>query len=366
MKQSPVRILLILLFTFIGCFGVAYAAAGMLTALPTPAIGGTCGPSTGSETAAEALAKPGSIGAGPEPVKSNATAHHQWQTFIQQCQALADRRGLASLAILVISLVVAGIGLVWVLRKPKRDGDDTTPELDESAGAGTSSYAPLGLHDPGALVGAGAVVGAPGSPVAAWPSSQPPAYGAPPAYPPPGSGSPVDGGYPHQAWPAQPPPGPGTPEQQVYPQTPPGYPPQGYPSQPYPPQGYPPQAQPGQPSAYPPVNPPPGAYSAPAQQPYPQEGYPQQGYPSQPYPQQPYPPEGYPQQGYPSQGEPQQGQPQQSWPTPPPQAPPAEPQHRAIEQRANRDTALGHGSPGSDGSTPIELPPGPAPDDGGV
>ena len=67
MKLSPVRILLVLLFVFIGCFGVAYAAAGMLTALPAPAIGGTCGPSTGSETALEALAEPGSIGAGPEP-----------------------------------------------------------------------------------------------------------------------------------------------------------------------------------------------------------------------------------------------------------------------------------------------------------
>ena len=31
MKLSPARILLVLLFVFIGCFGVAYAAAGMLT-----------------------------------------------------------------------------------------------------------------------------------------------------------------------------------------------------------------------------------------------------------------------------------------------------------------------------------------------
>ena len=51
MKQSPARVLLILLFVFVGCFGVAFAAAGMLTALPAPAIGGTCGPSTASETA---------------------------------------------------------------------------------------------------------------------------------------------------------------------------------------------------------------------------------------------------------------------------------------------------------------------------
>jgi len=87
MKQSPARTALVLLFIFIGCFGVAYAAAGVLTALPAPAVGGTCGPSTGSETAFEALARPGSIGAGPEPPASNATAHSQWITFVQQCRS---------------------------------------------------------------------------------------------------------------------------------------------------------------------------------------------------------------------------------------------------------------------------------------
>ena len=101
MKLSPVRILLVLVFVFIGCFGVAYAAAGMLTALPAPAIGGTCGPSTGSETALEALAQPSSIGAGPEPSRTNTTGHRQWETFVQQCQTLADRRGLAPLATII-------------------------------------------------------------------------------------------------------------------------------------------------------------------------------------------------------------------------------------------------------------------------
>ena len=117
MKLSPVRILLVLLFVFIGCFGVAYAAAGMLTALPAPAIGGTCGPSTGSETALEALAKPSSIGAGPEPSTSNTTGHHQWETFVQQCQSLADRRGLASLAVLVV-VILAG----WFFLGSRKSG----------------------------------------------------------------------------------------------------------------------------------------------------------------------------------------------------------------------------------------------------
>ena len=140
MKLSPVRILLVLLFVFIGCFGVAYAAAGMLTALPAPAIGGTCGPSTGSETALEALAEPGSIGAGPEPSASNTTGHHQWETFVQQCQALADRRGLASLAVLVVSFAVAVIGLIWVLRKPKETV--TTAQVERDDQAGTPAYTP--------------------------------------------------------------------------------------------------------------------------------------------------------------------------------------------------------------------------------
>ena len=202
MKLSPVRILLVLLFVFIGCFGIAYAAAGMLTALPAPAIGGTCGPSTGSETALEALARPGSIGAGPEPSTTNTTAHHQWQTFVDQCQTLATRRGLASLAVLVVSLGVAAIGLILVLRKPKRDSDGTASEQGDLSG--TPSYTPLGLHDQASLVGAAAVVGAPAAPVAAWPSTQPPVYGAPPAYPaPPYPGSPAEGAYPPQAWPAQ-------------------------------------------------------------------------------------------------------------------------------------------------------------------
>ena len=129
MKQSLVRNLLILVFTFVGCFGVAYAIAGMLTALPAPAVGGTCGPSTASEAPLEALLEPGSIGAGPEPSKSNTAGVHQWTTFVQQCQSLADRRGLASLAILVISLVVVGVGLVWLLRQPKDDGTDGSRAL---------------------------------------------------------------------------------------------------------------------------------------------------------------------------------------------------------------------------------------------
>ena len=232
MKQTPARLALVLLFIFIGCFGVAYAAAGMLTALPAPAIGGTCGPSTASETALEALARPGSIGAGPEPPASNATAHHQWQTFIQQCQSLADRRGLASLAVLVLSLAVAATGLIWVLRQRRKD-DDTDETVD-----GSTEW-PGGPGGPSELVGASAVMAPPAYGMAPYPSQQP----AWPAQPP--------TAYPYAAAPTYPA-APPFPEQ-------PAYPPAPYPSAPpYPPapEPYPPAPAP-YPAAPPPPPPPP-------------------------------------------------------------------------------------------------------------
>ncbi len=247
MKQSPARIALVLLFVFIGCFGTAYAAAGMLTALPAPAVGGTCGPSTGSETALEALAEPGSIGAGPEPPASNATGHQQWKTFTQQCQSLADRRGLASLAIFVISIAVASIGLILVLRRPRpeSDGEETDdgfsdrpgePDTGESAqlvGVGAAASSPNAAltsawGDPGAPTGY--PTQPPGWPSAAAPPPPYP-YGPPPGYPPPGA---------YQSAPGYPPP---------YPPPPPAsYPP--YP----PPPDYMPPAYPGY--AAPPAAPP--------------------------------------------------------------------------------------------------------------
>jgi hypothetical protein len=233
MTQSPARIALILLFVFIGCFGTAYAAAGMLTALPAPAVGGTCGPSTGSETAFEALARPGSIGAGPEPPVSNVTAHRQWKTFIQQCQSLADRRGLASLAVFVISVAVAAIGLIWVLRRPRvaTDGDD------RSDGSADWPF-DRGRDAPSGLVAVGAATSiAPPAP-ARWPEPSAPSYGPAPY---PGTASaPYPGPLP--AWPTQPGavPYPYS-GQPPYPPGPPAYaPPPPYPGPPTPPPPYPP------------------------------------------------------------------------------------------------------------------------------
>ena len=236
MKQSPTRVFLIIVLVFLGCFGVAYGATGMLTALPAPAIGGTCGPSTASETALQALTQPGSIGAGPQPPKSNVTAHRQWQTFIDQCQDLADRRGLASLAITVISISAAGAGLFWIYRK--RQGEEGDAGVSETAQFGRPEYA---------LAGAGAVASGAG-PTGTWTAAPQPGYGRPS---PPHAATYPEAGYPQQGWPGQPqgyPPAP----QFVYPPAP-AYPlPNAYPAaqSPMPPpplQGTPPQAPPPQP-----------------------------------------------------------------------------------------------------------------------
>ena len=233
----------------------------MLTALPAPAVGGTCGPSTASETALEALAEPGSIGAGPQPPASNTAAHHQWQTFIDQCQSLADRRGLASLAIVVISLAVSAIGLIWVLRRPKSDDSGETVD-------GSSEWSPEhGPDDPSELVGAGVAIAPPAAAVGAWSDAPPAGYGVAPY-------------APQQAWPPQ------APAAAPYPYGQPG--PYG---QPHPygqpgPYGQPyPYGQPGQPHAAPPhpyagpvAHPPQDTYAPP-----PPPAYPHADQPAHPF-----------------------------------------------------------------------------------
>ena len=142
------RQLLVLLVLVVSCFGMAFGAAGMLTALPAPAVGGTCGPSTASETALQALVDPSSIGAGPEP-RAGTAAHQQWQAFVDQCQTLADRRGLASAAIFIGSLAVGAICLLALLRRRPAPPDQDSP-VDAGAGGlgtpfGTVSAAPAGM-----------------------------------------------------------------------------------------------------------------------------------------------------------------------------------------------------------------------------
>jgi hypothetical protein len=110
-----------LVLVFVGIFGVAFAIAGLLVALPKPAVGGTCGPGSSSESAIVAFFDPGSIGAGAEPAATSATNRADWMAFVGECQASADSRVLGTFAILVVAIGIASIGIALALdasRKP--------------------------------------------------------------------------------------------------------------------------------------------------------------------------------------------------------------------------------------------------------
>jgi hypothetical protein len=120
MEHTPAHVWVRLTFLFLGLFGVGLAISGVFIALPPPAAGGTCGPGTASEAPIAALLNPHSIGAGPEPAASNTEGRLEWDAFVSECQSSADNRGLAALAILVVSVLVAVVGPMLVLRRMRK------------------------------------------------------------------------------------------------------------------------------------------------------------------------------------------------------------------------------------------------------
>jgi hypothetical protein len=118
----------------LGVFGAAFAVTGLLTALPPPAAGGTCGPGQGSEAAIVAIFDPITIGAGPKPPATNPSARSQWSAFVHDCQTAADHRALATFPILLVSIALVIIGpLVW--RRSSRRRGNSTPEGTEPIAA---------------------------------------------------------------------------------------------------------------------------------------------------------------------------------------------------------------------------------------
>jgi hypothetical protein len=109
-----------LVLLFLGLFGIALAATGLWAALPPPAVGGTCGPGRGSETAIEALVDPASIGAGPEPAAIGGVARAQWSQFVNECQTATNDRALATLPVLVVSIGMAVTGFLALRRRSGR------------------------------------------------------------------------------------------------------------------------------------------------------------------------------------------------------------------------------------------------------
>ncbi len=114
-------------FALVGLFGVAFAISGVLLVLPPPAVGGTCGPGTASEAPIVALLDPVSIGAGAQPPTTDTADHRAWAEFVTECQSSADNRGLASLAILVVSIAVGIGGPMVVLRRKRKPAQPALP-----------------------------------------------------------------------------------------------------------------------------------------------------------------------------------------------------------------------------------------------
>jgi hypothetical protein len=103
-----------------GAFAAAFAVTGALAALPAPAVGGTCGPTSASESAIKAILHPGSIGAGPEPAAANIAARQSWQAFVDECQGAANHRGIIVLVIGVAAIGLVTAGLVLMVRSRRR------------------------------------------------------------------------------------------------------------------------------------------------------------------------------------------------------------------------------------------------------
>ena len=144
MNRSSSTPWIALLLVCLGLFGLAVSVTGLWSALPPPAVGGTCGPGQGtSETAIEALIDPASIGAGPEPAAVNAAARANWSQFVHECQSATNDRALATLPVLIVS---AGITVVGVLLLRRRSGRRAGPTPKPTADTG---WPPL----PDALLG---------------------------------------------------------------------------------------------------------------------------------------------------------------------------------------------------------------------
>jgi len=116
-----------LVLVCLGLFGLAVSVTGLWADLPPPAVGGTCGPGQGSETAIEALVDPGSIGAGPEPAAVNAAARAQWTRFVHDCQSATNDRAATTLPVLIVSAGITVVGIVLLRRKTRRRADPAPP-----------------------------------------------------------------------------------------------------------------------------------------------------------------------------------------------------------------------------------------------
>ena len=227
MKQSPARVALVLLFIFIGCFGTAYAAAGMLNRAAGPGGRRDLRPEhRAPRRRSRPWPSPGPSGPAPNP--RHPTPRPTSSGDLRPAVPVVGRpRGLASLGDPGGLAGGAAIGLIWVSRRSRADHDrderiDGASDWSDTPGGGGTE-----------LVGVGAMIAAPGVPVGGWaPPGMPPAPAAPYPYPyPTAPSAPIEPTSPYGTAPAPPPYPPGTP----YPAATPYPPPTPYPAvTPYP------------------------------------------------------------------------------------------------------------------------------------
>ena len=123
--RAALRLVLVVL----AVVAVAGAVVVVVLPLPSPAVGGTCGPGTGSEAPIAAFFDPASIGAGAEP--ASGTSRYQWEAFVGECQASTDSRMVTAVALLTVALALS---FAAVLVYP------VTREDQETAGAPAGWY----------------------------------------------------------------------------------------------------------------------------------------------------------------------------------------------------------------------------------
>jgi len=218
----------------LGLMGAAIAVTAVLTALPQPAAGGTCGPSSGSsETPIVAFFDPVTIGAGAKPSTSDTTSYLDWLAFVGECQSATDARILEALAILILSIGVGGGGLLVSRHSPASIRAALASSGAGSGGTDTGTAADVSAAGPPAGWQRGPAPSSQYPPYAPspYPPSGPYAPGQYPPYPPSGQYAPPPGQYPPSG-----PYSPHTPSASAMP-TPYAPPPQPAPTAPYPPVG---------------------------------------------------------------------------------------------------------------------------------
>jgi hypothetical protein len=163
----PIGIVLVCL----GLFGAAFGVSGLLSPLPRPAVGETCGPGQGSEAAVVAIFDPITIGAGPEPPAGQAGSRAQWLAFVQSCQSASDQRAAVTFPILIASAGLSAAGGVLLYRRFRRPieaplddvVDRRSPPMLEAPAAGRTPTVAL-VSERDAAKGAPETVGAPNPP----------------------------------------------------------------------------------------------------------------------------------------------------------------------------------------------------------